>query len=945
MKKCIYSRHRWQIISLNSLYSILGALLLLAVNSYSADAKVYKQNLALHAECGHLLDKYYYDAGTAVDMVKYDLELLKKQGVKVADALLFKTKKADKHLRQQWLALEKRRQNIFKQLYLPKPADSYLLCVENLENMPAVASGWIGFKSFKLEWSNGQSMDIPLKSFLRAAYRSEYKYNCEPAPAMFIYGKQSERHTSVTTIRPGNIPPGPARLIISGLDCDKGGKPARISIYIFGTKIHSGPNPFRKNGWTRHLFNIPEKAFSKSRKASKLNNDVSKELITLKKDIESFAKRAAASAQAIKSQAAPWRSKLQPIHRKPVTPGWWKKKYMRVMDVNNSLYREDQFMHPGNYMNMEYVAKACATLGTNLSTLQVGRKKSDSEMFRITRKFAENSSSPFLLWSSNQFFINGDMRDFKYYGKQKKLSADTDRFIKKFAVLPNFAGIQVDEPVIEDRHRRMGRLLDNPEVVKAYGEYIKQRHSVLRSNGIKNIPEAPRTKKPKNSTEQVLWMEWQYFKMSYMADHFKKLFEMIVKRNLLPSIVIMNKTPVAPQSCSYVAMGRALPYLGTDLYNNGSVKENFSIQLLKNATAGQVIMWPGAGYSCKSPATFKRTLAIALTHADGIHMWTYKYCSKYRDANFFWRFGGSRPNLDDRGRSMLNNWHPDYWYILKDMYRLAGKAESSLEGRKSLAQAAVLISERTLIANIPKRMSVNYYNNCLGLYSDMIGSSIPLDVCFVENLNKNKLDRYKYLVLSDAAVMTPAEIKKLKEWVYKGGILVASGSTSSSDVWGRKTARPGLRELWGKKVSKDKSTPLKNSYGNGIAYYFGTDNIGRRTERIPDSGFSGKGNKKIKIFLTNLLKSICTKQPIIIEGLPAGVEYQLQKNDAGYIVNLIDWFDKRSVKGHTLKLNLPGRWTVSYPGSKQNPAVITTGMSVKLHPFKIYEMIIISKAE
>ncbi len=945
MKTAGYFCHRRQIIFINLFYSIFTALLLLAVNSYSAEAQAYKQNLVLHAECGHLLDKYYYDAGTIVDMVKYDLELLKKQGVKIPDALMLRTKKTDKKLRQQWLALEKKRRNIFKQLYLPKPADTYLLCVENLENMPAVASGWIGFKSFKLEWSNGQSINIPLKSFLRAAYRSEYKYNCEPAPAIFIYGKQSERHTAVTTVHPRNIPPGPARLIISGLDCDKGGNPARISIFIFGTKIYSGPNPFRKNGWTRHVFKVPGKAFKKNHKTSKQTNDVSKELVTLKKAIESFAKRATASAQAIKAQAARWRSKLQPVRQKTAIREWWKKKYIRAMDVNNSLYRENQFMHPGNYMNMEYVAKACTTLGANLSTLQVGRKKSDSEMFRITREFAENTSSPFLLWSSNQFFINGDMRDFKYYGNQKKLRADTDRFIKKFAALPNFAGIQVDEPVIEDRHRRMGRLLNNPEVVKAYCEYIKHRQPELRKNGIKNIPETPHTKKPKNSTEQVLWMEWQYFKMSYMADHFKKLFEMIVKRNLLPSIVIMNKTPVAPQSCSYVAMGRALPYLGTDLYNNGSVKENFSVQLLKNATAGQVIMWPGAGYSCKSPATFKRTLATALTHADGIHMWTYKYCSKYRDANFFWRFGGTRPNLDDRGRAMLNNWHPDYWYILKEMYQLAAKAESSLIGRESLARAAVLISERTLIANIPKRMSVNYYNNCLGLYSDMIGSSIPLDVCFVENLNKNKLDRYKYLVLSDAAAMTPAEIKKLKEWVYNGGILVASGSTSSSDAWGRKTAKLGLRELWNNKVSKDKGTPLKNSYGNGLAYYFGENNIGRRTEHIPDSGFSGKGSENIKIKLTHLLKSACAKQPVMVEGLPAGVEYQLQQNNDGYIVNLIDWFDKRSVKGHTLRVNIPGRWNVIYPGSKQKPEIITAGMSVRLPQFKIYEMIIISNVE
>lgn len=794
------------------------------MKSMAGGSDEYRKKSILHAECGYLMDKYYYDYGTRVDLIFYDLQTARKQGVKVPAPVLTSNRKIDKELRKAWLNLEGRRKKLFKKLYFPKPEEEYPLCIKNLEDMPAVYSGWVGFNSFSFEFTDGRKVSVPLKSFIRAAYRQKYAYNCDPSPAIFIYGKQSQRHSAVSDISfPDNIK-GSVKLTVSGLDCDKGGSPTQIAIYVYGNLIYKGKNQFRKNGWTKQEFTIPAKVFMKKSRSCGNKDSLKVELTKLKGDIENFKKYAAQLTERAEKQAASFLSKLKPDTAK--TEFNWRNTYIRSMDISDKLYGEDRFIHPGNYINMEYAAKACADIGVNLTSLEIYRPKSDKEMFEITRDFAQKTSIPFLLWSSNQFFVDRDMISYKYYGKRKKLNADINRFLGTFGKLRNFAGIQVDEPVIADKSSRYGKLLDNAVVKEAYRKYIQKRKPFLLKNGIDNITDDPFTGKPETETEKALWMEWQYFKMSYMADHFSWLFNNIQDRKLMASIVIMNKNKSEPQTCSYASMGKALPYLGTDLYGNGDVSESFAIQLLKSAAKGKAIMWPGAGYSCKSTDTFRRTMATALTHADGIHMWTYVFCSKYRDAKFFWRYGGTRENRDDKGRHPRNNWNPQYWYILKDMYKLAATTEKYLLGRKSIAETAVLVSERTAIAASARKRAINYWQNNLNIYSDLVGFGIPMDVCFVESLDADKLKRYKYMIISDATTMTAEEVKKLKNWAGNGGKLIVAGDLANCDQWGRPLKKSALSELL-------EAKSFANKYGQGMVYYMPVRNIGKELSVFP----------------------------------------------------------------------------------------------------------------
>jgi Beta-galactosidase trimerisation domain len=793
-------------------------------------ASEHKQRLIADTELGHLLDKLYYDAGTKVDIVIFDLNELKRQGKAVPEDLFNSARKADKKLRNNWLKLDRTRISIWK------------------------------------SYSRADAQSIKTAEAKLTALKT----------AISNYGKQA-------------------------------------------TAL-----------------------------AAKINRNTS----TIRKGLV--------------YKFAPESEKL------------WRGNFIRALDLSYKIYGVDRFKYPGNYMNMEYTAKACHDLGLNLLSLNVSQEHQD----KMLEVFNRYSGTPFLLWGSDKFFDDKDCISYKYYGNREKLKKDIFRYIAKYRNYRFFAGIQLDEPVISDRHKRYGKLLEVKGIQEAYAEYLGSRKVWLKKNGIKISPK-PFPAKPKTPDQQVLYIEWQMFKKQFMADHYKWLFAMMLEQDKFASTVIMNKNRSIPQDCSYVSMGRVLPYLGTDLYNNGTAMESFAMQLLKNSASKRAIMWPGAGYSCKSPDAFKRTMATGLIHADGIHMWTYKYCSKYRDANSFWRFGGSRPNFDDRRRLARQNWYPWAWQIMKDSYKLAADAAKYLGNRKSLAQTAVMVSERTLIANrLNRGMLRNYWENNLGIYCALLNAGIPADVCFIESMSPEKIDKYKVIIASDMRTITQSEIEQLKSWVKNGGTLISTGEITLCDEWGRKRSNYALAKLLGvdfkglaqeglncsveninleypgfekyalvkpskraqvKNWQNGKPALVINRYGHGLSYYFTAKNLGCRIRTAYNScGFMNKMFPGFDRLICKIIKSK-TRLPIIVGGSPAGIEVQIQQSGNNrYIVNLLDWYDNRQLSGHWLQIAIPGRWRVIYPGTARIDK-IESGKKYKLRKFSVYDMIVIEK--
>src|SRR5699024_6693661 len=216
--------------------------------------------------------------------------------------------------------------------------------------------------------------------------------------------------------------------------------------------------------------------------------------------------------------------------------------------------------------------------------------------------------------------------------------------------------------------------------------------------------------------------------------------------------------------------------LGTDIYKNGNVIEGFAIQMLNHAMSnGTTIFVAGSGFSSRTPRKVHRTIATAMTHADGILVWCSKYFSKYRMPGAFWNKNGR--NKDSRGRRRYTDWRPTIWPIVKDMLGKMKRADAYLGHATSMAKTAVVFSNRTGIAQ-SNTSSRPYFRSCMGIYSDLIRRHIPVDAVMIETASSKSLSRYHVIIMPDATTLRPKDIKKLKKWVQEGGTLIVNGKTS-----------------------------------------------------------------------------------------------------------------------------------------------------------------------
>ena len=670
----------------------------------------------MHAELGHRLDLGFYNAGKILDRIRLTCKDPKIR----AEAEI-----QDQALRGAWRTLEEKRAGIEKKLEFAKDPDDYFLSIENLEPNRGSAINWVGFRKIELSGKEGWKHVIPLQKFANVRFIRKYDYNCQPAAAIFV----SAGKTAVSDCMPGDLSPAGnhLKLHLSGLDCDKAEPPVRIRIRIFGREIFHGPVPFRKKDWSDQVLSIPGKFLAPQREARR--HSVKMELESLRKEVDAFADTGRKQSGTLLLRAG--RAGCLPLPPPEKRSG---NRFLLALEVEDCRYSESRFRYPGQAVELETAALLCRELNLDFVTLNVLRSGLKDHS-AIIRPFAENTGIPFLLWGSNRFFRDRDIVSPAYLFDRKALLHDLDAFLAVYRNLPHFRGIYLDEPNLRLGSLPCQELEKNPAYQKAAGG----------RSGI----------------------EYEKWKAGLLAEHIRFLEDQIALRGFSAHTVIMNLNTSGPQGGSYVSFGALLRNISTDLYNNGTQEEAFAIQLLKHAAGKRAWMTPGAGYSCYTPEAWQRSLAIGITYADGIHVWGSLFCFKYRDANYFWRYGGTRDETDDKGRPLRRNWHPDYWYVMRDTFRIVRKHAEVLGGRQSIAETALAVSEEALMRAALQRNAVELWQRMLQLYRKACGNGRAVDVLYQENLTADRLARYRTIINGTPGTVCPA----LAQWRDKGGFL------------------------------------------------------------------------------------------------------------------------------------------------------------------------------
>jgi len=168
--------------------------------------------------------------------------------------------------------------------------------------------------------------------------------------------------------------------------------------------------------------------------------------------------------------------------------------------------------------------------------------------------------------------------------------------------------------------------------------------------------------------------------------------------------------------------------------------------------------------------------------------------------------------LGSAGRaSYLNGPAPgDFYYKYASYYR----------DTESVADVAVLRSYPSLAYN-----SFAPLASTVGFEQALIQAKVPFDIIFSRNLED--LSKYKVLVLANTESMSDEEIALVREFVHKGGGLVATGSASLYNEWRRPRRLFGLADVLG--LSEQDSTKTSRAYrtADGVATYVGAEGVNR----------------------------------------------------------------------------------------------------------------------
>ena len=100
----------------------------------------------------------------------------------------------------------------------------------------------------------------------------------------------------------------------------------------------------------------------------------------------------------------------------------------------------------------------------------------------------------------------------------------------------------------------------------------------------------------------------------------------------------------------------------------------------------------------------------------------------------------------------------------------------------------------------------------MGMYQALIESRIPFDIVNDKLLDDEHLRNYKLLILPNIAALSDAECEQLRQFVNKGGSIVATFETSLYDQEGKPRSNFGLTDVFGVSYDKSVEGPMRNSY-------------------------------------------------------------------------------------------------------------------------------------
>jgi hypothetical protein len=302
----------------------------------------------------------------------------------------------------------------------------------------------------------------------------------------------------------------------------------------------------------------------------------------------------------------------------------------------------------------------------------------------------------------------------------------------------------------------------------------------------------PRTLDPQDPRRRnyILWRQQRLFDLW-------RLWDVEIRKINPQARYIANAGGGALSELDMKTVGELAPTLFADrqarrglapLWENGKNAKEYGAALGRKAIVG--IFSVGVEETYRWKDSVQSEAEIRLWVADGI-------ANDLRP--WFTKFGGV---LYD------HRWLP----VVEDIYNWHHRSERYLRNEESLARVAVIYSQQTATFYAGPQARPKVEDHTLGMYQALIEARIPFEMAHDRLLDAAHIDRYKLLILPNIAALSEAQCEQLRQYVARGGSILATHETSLYDEWGVRRDNFGLACLFGVKFNGRMEGPMQNSY-------------------------------------------------------------------------------------------------------------------------------------
>jgi hypothetical protein len=149
---------------------------------------------------------------------------------------------------------------------------------------------------------------------------------------------------------------------------------------------------------------------------------------------------------------------------------------------------------------------------------------------------------------------------------------------------------------------------------------------------------------------------------------------------------------------------------------------------------------------------------------------------------------------------------------VEDLYRWHFDNEKYLRNTENLARVALVFSQQTARFYGGEQAGAKVENPINGMYQALIEARVPFEM-----MHDRKLDeagRFDLVILPNIAALSNAQCAQIRQYVERGGSLLATHETSLYDEWGVRRGDFGLADVFGAKFEGKVDGRMQNSYLN-----------------------------------------------------------------------------------------------------------------------------------